>query len=71
MTVPRAEVLHALTEPTEAGPRSRGGRVLNVLGKGPSVYDAREAAYRAIEAIRIGGELPRFRRDVGLTTNHH
>lgn len=71
MTVPQAEVLHALTEPGPEGPRSRGGRVLNVLGRGPNVYAAREAAYRAIEAIRIGGELPRFRRDVGLSTNHH
>jgi phosphoribosylamine--glycine ligase len=65
-TVPGVEVIHALTEATPEGPRTRGGRVLNMIGKGADVTAARAAAYEAISAIRIAGAPPHFRSDVGL-----
>lgn len=64
--VPSVEVIHALTEESPDGPRSRGGRVLNVIGKGRDVTTAREAAYQAMGHIRLAGEAPHFRGDVGL-----
>jgi phosphoribosylamine-glycine ligase len=39
--------------------------VLNVVASGESLEEARAAAYAAIAPLRIGGEPPRFRRDVG------
>jgi phosphoribosylamine--glycine ligase len=40
-----------------------GGRVLHVVGKGRTLSDARETAYRNIEKIRFDGI--RYRRDIG------
>lgn len=39
-----------------------GGRVLSVLGRGPDLASAREAAYAAVEPIRFSGRS--FRRDI-------
>jgi phosphoribosylamine--glycine ligase len=64
--VPGVEVIHALTAESPDGPRSRGGRVLNVIGKGRDVTAARAAAYEAIGHVRLAGEAPHFRGDVGL-----
>ena len=63
--VPGAEVYHALTEAGPYGPVSRGGRVLNVIGRGAELAEARRVAYRAMESIRLDGAPPRYRRDIG------
>ena len=41
---------------------SAGGRVLNVVGTGPDLAAARDAAYRAAGAIRMRGGW--YRRDI-------
>jgi phosphoribosylamine--glycine ligase len=41
---------------------TNGGRILNVTGTGPTVADARAAAYRACELISFDGM--RYRRDI-------
>lgn len=40
-----------------------GGRVLTVVGCGPTFDDARQVAYDAVSAIRFEGM--QFRRDIG------
>jgi phosphoribosylamine---glycine ligase len=57
-------VFHAGTALREGRAVSAGGRVLNVTGLGPSVADARECAYRAVERISFPGA--HYRRDVAL-----
>lgn len=49
-------VLHAGTASAEDGGLvSAGGRVLSVVGVGPDIETAREAAYRGVERIRLRG----------------
>ena len=43
-----------------------GGRVLNAVGLGESLEEAREAAYRLLEGVSFEGI--RYRRDIGQTT---
>jgi phosphoribosylamine---glycine ligase len=43
---------------------SSGGRVLSVVGTGPDLVAAREAAYTLIKSIRLPGS--HFRSDIGL-----
>jgi phosphoribosylamine---glycine ligase len=58
-----AHVLHAGTATDAAGrPVSAGGRVLNVVGTGPDLAAARDAAYRAAAAIRMRGGW--YRHDI-------
>ena len=40
-----------------------GGRVVTIVGRGPTLADARAAAYRAVEEVRLEGG--RYRTDVG------
>jgi len=40
-----------------------GGRILTVVGRGPTIREAREAAYRNVERIRIEGA--HYRKDIG------
>jgi phosphoribosylamine--glycine ligase len=61
-------VLHAQTRETPAGPVSAGGRVLNVVASSDHLETARAKAYAAMARIRIGGEPPRYRRDVGAAS---
>ncbi|KUR75935.1 phosphoribosylamine--glycine ligase [Novosphingobium sp. FSW06-99] len=67
--LPRAEaygakVFHAGTVRDDAGVlRASGGRVLNVSARGTSVRAARDAAYRAVDAIDFGESF--CRRDIG------
>ena len=56
------EVTHAGTALREGSIVTAGGRVLNVTALGPSLEDARERAYRAVEAIRFDGA--QYRRDI-------
>jgi phosphoribosylamine--glycine ligase len=58
-----AYVLHAGTAVSGAGDLvSSGGRVLNVVGTGPDLGQARAVAYRAVEKIRMRGGW--YRRDI-------
>jgi len=56
------EVTHAGTALREGSIVTAGGRVLNITALGPSLEDARERAYRAVEAIRFDGA--QYRRDI-------
>jgi phosphoribosylamine---glycine ligase len=58
-------VLHAATgRRTDGALVSTGGRVLSVVGTGPGLTEARTAAYKTIESIRLPGG--HFRSDIGL-----
>ena len=65
--VPDAYVLHAGTRTSDAGPVSSGGRVLSVVGTGPTVADARAAAYRAVDRISLRGS--HHRSDIALSAS--
>ena len=54
-----AIVFHAGTTLTTDGVVTAGGRVLNVVGLGPTVKQAREIAYRATDEIRFTGKQNR------------
>ncbi len=53
---------HAGTRRTSAGYESIGGRVVTVVGRGATLADAREAAYRGVGEVRLEGG--RFRTDI-------
>ena len=42
--------------------KTNGGRVLNVVGTGPTLSEARHRAYTAAEVIRFNGK--QFRSDI-------
>ena len=61
---PHVVVFHAgTTRRADGGLVSSGGRVLNVCARGPSVREARERAYAAIDKITFPGGF--WRRDIG------
>ena len=58
-------VLHAGTARRDDGAIvSSGGRVLSIVGTGPDLVAARQAAYTLIKSIRLPGS--HFRSDIGL-----
>jgi phosphoribosylamine---glycine ligase len=58
-------ILHAATARRDDGALvSTGGRVLSIVGTGPDLTAAREAAYASIESIRLPGS--HFRHDIAL-----
>ena len=60
-----AKVLHAGTSRTDSGDLvSAGGRVLNILGVGPTLAAAREDAYATIAEIDLDGSF--YRTDIAL-----
>jgi phosphoribosylamine--glycine ligase len=61
--VPGALVFHAGTAARGTDVVTAGGRVLTVVGRGPSYERAIEIAYRAVGAIRFEGM--QFRTDIG------
>jgi len=61
-----ALVFHAGTALRDGALLSAGGRVLNVTAVGPSLSDAREQAYAALDHIRLDGA--QFRTDIGART---
>jgi phosphoribosylamine--glycine ligase len=64
--LPGAYVLHAGTATNATGELvSAGGRVLNVVGSGPDLAAARDAAYQAAAAIRMRGGW--YRHDIAET----
>jgi phosphoribosylamine--glycine ligase len=56
------EVTHAGTARRDGSIVTAGGRVLNVTALGPDLEQARERAYRAVEAIHFDGA--QYRRDI-------
>jgi phosphoribosylamine--glycine ligase len=64
-TSPDVYVLHAGTSRDADGLLvSSGGRVLNVVATAPTLAEARDAAYRAVEEIQLEGS--HFRTDIAL-----
>jgi phosphoribosylamine--glycine ligase len=61
--VPNAIVFHAGTSRRDGQIVASGGRVLTVVGRGPTHRDAIEAAYRAAAHVHFDGA--QFRRDIG------
>src|SRR5918998_2785403 len=57
-------VYHAATEEREGRFYTAGGRVLNVVGTGPTVIEARARAYAAVEQIHFEGM--QYRTDIAL-----
>ena len=57
-------IYHAATEERNGEFYTAGGRVLNVVGKGPSVIEARARAYAAVEQIHFPGM--QYRNDIAL-----
>jgi phosphoribosylamine---glycine ligase len=68
-SVPGALVLHAGTTRREGKWLTAGGRVLTVVGRGPTHRDAIEVAYRAAERIQFRGM--QYRRDIGRKALAH
>jgi phosphoribosylamine---glycine ligase len=61
--IPGALVFHAGTAARDGEIVTAGGRVLTVVGRGPSYQDAIDVAYRAAGEIRFDGM--QFRTDIG------
>jgi len=57
-------VYHAATDEEDGKFHTAGGRVLNVVGTGPSIIEARARAYAAVEQIHFEGM--HYRTDVAL-----
>jgi phosphoribosylamine--glycine ligase len=57
-------VYHAATEEEDGRFYTAGGRVLNVVGTGPSIIEARARAYAAVEQIHFEGM--HYRTDIAL-----
>jgi phosphoribosylamine---glycine ligase len=64
-----ALVFHAGTARRDDRLVTNGGRILNVTATGPTVGDARTAAYRACELISFPGM--QYRRDIALRPGVH
>jgi phosphoribosylamine--glycine ligase len=63
-SVPGVEVFHAGTRRDAEGTlRAAGGRVLNIVATAPTLREARDAAYAAVDRIRWPGGF--CRRDIG------
>ncbi len=61
--VPGALVFHAGTATREGAVVTSGGRVLTVVGRGPSFQQAIDTAYRAVSHVRFAGM--QYRSDIG------
>jgi phosphoribosylamine--glycine ligase len=61
--VPGALVFHAGTSRRDGKLVTAGGRVLTVVGRGPTHRDAIDVAYRAASQIQFEGM--QYRRDIG------
>jgi phosphoribosylamine--glycine ligase len=57
-------VYHAATEDSDGSFHTAGGRVLNVVGTGPTIIEARARAYAAVEQIHFEGM--QYRTDIAL-----
>lgn len=66
MAMPGVTVYHAGTKASDDGLITSGGRVLSVCGRGGTLGEAVEVAYRGVEAIHFEGK--NYRRDIGSDT---
>src|ERR687894_848439 len=57
-------IYHAATEERDGSFYTAGGRVLNVVGTGPTIIEARARAYAAVEQIHFEGM--QYRTDIAL-----
>jgi len=57
-------IYHAGTEERDGRFYTAGGRVLNVVGTGPTIIEARARAYAAVEQIHFEGM--QYRTDIAL-----
>src|ERR687894_593743 len=57
-------IYHASTEERDGRFYTAGGRVLNIVGTGPSIIEARARAYAAVEQIHFEGM--QYRTDIAL-----
>lgn len=55
---------HAATRRTENGSESGGGRVVTVVGRGPTLAAARKAAYRGVADVKLEGA--QHRSDIAM-----
>jgi phosphoribosylamine--glycine ligase len=62
--LPGVRIYHAATRQEEGRFFTSGGRVLNVVGTGPSIMEARARAYAAVELIDFPGM--QYRTDIAL-----
>jgi phosphoribosylamine---glycine ligase len=62
--LPGVSVYHAGTRQEEGGLFTSGGRVLNVVGQGGSIMEARARAYAAVELINFPGM--QYRTDIAI-----
>jgi phosphoribosylamine--glycine ligase len=62
-SVPGALVFHAGTADRDGAVVTAGGRVLTVVGSGPSYQDAIDTAYKAVRQVRFDGM--QYRSDIG------
>ena len=62
--LPGVRIYHAATRHEEGRFFTSGGRVLNVVGTGPSIMEARARAYAAVELIDFPGM--QYRTDIAL-----
>ena len=62
-SVPGALVFHAGTAERDGGVVTAGGRVLTIVGRGPSFPDAINCAYKAVRHVRFDGM--QYRSDIG------
>lgn len=56
-------VFHAGTAVRDGSVMSAGGRVVNIVGVGANLTEARARAYRAVDVVQFDGK--QFRRDIG------
>jgi phosphoribosylamine--glycine ligase len=61
--IPHAAIFHAGTDLREGALVSSGGRVLTLCATGPTLAEARDAAYQAVHAIDFPDSV--FRTDIG------
>ena len=57
-------VFHAGTRQAAGGVEASGGRIATVVGRGPDLAGAREAAYRGVGEVTLEGA--QFRTDIAL-----
>lgn len=62
-SVPKAHAIHAGTKRLQGRLATAGGRVLGIVGQGPSLQDAIKAAYAGTEQVQFQGI--QFRKDIG------
>jgi phosphoribosylamine--glycine ligase len=61
--LPGVTLFHAGTKIVDGRVVTAGGRVLTVVGRGPTYADAMAKAYAGVDAIRFDGM--QYRRDIG------